>query len=368
MGKLFTFLLAVFTWTNVGAQSIYYQPFINSSWPSGWVANDSRIGLLNNVPSAGYFSSPTSPPASGGYNVIFQHCAPAGATITLTVGGVISTVGLSNIRVGFGRRSTGAWDREMALEWSDNGTNWNLISSDVSAGASTTWTSVYYDLPAGTENVTNLRFRFSFVTTTTQNCTAPPNFRIDDFIVGANASLPVELVDFSARLMKDEAQITWTTATETDNAHFAVERSADGRLFTEIGRVTGMGTVLEPRAYTFTDKQPLPGHNYYRLRQVDFNGRFSLSPVRSLWYGANETARIFPMPVVDVLQIQWPDFGHAGTGSWEIFDTAGRFLMRGTADDHYSKTEIPLQTLPSGAYLIRLATERQAWSQVFLKK
>ena len=199
------------------------------------------------------------------------------------------------------------------------------------------------------------------------NCTAPPNFRIDDFIVGANASLPVELVNFSARIVEKITEIRWSTSSETNNDYFVIERSADGHSFAEIGRVDGAGTVREPHAYTYLDRQPAPGLNYYRLRQVDVDGQFSLGPLRSVWLGVAGQARVFPSPADTYIRIQWAETGKDGATTWELFDAAGRLLMNGRAEESETVTEIPVQHLLPGAYLIRTTSVRQAWSQVFLK-
>lgn len=368
MRKPFITLILFLLLVSAKAQFIYYESFSSGTFPAGWVPNDSRIMLLNNVPSSGYSSSPTSPPASGGYNVIFQHCAPTGSTITLTVSGVVNTSGKNNIRVGFGRRATAAWDREMAFEWSSDGTNWNLITNDASDGASTTWSSIYYDLPSDADNVPNLRFRFSFVTATNDNCTAPPNFRIDDFIVGANFSLPIELTKFTSELVHKNVHLSWSTASETNNAHFLVERGADGRVFAEIGRVAGAGTVRETREYAFIDERPLPGANFYRLRQVDFDGRFSFSPVRRVVVGQAAGAfLLYPSPASDFLQIQLAESADTD-GAWEIFDAAGRQVMRGVLPAESAALPVFIGDLLPGAYYFRLVSGQNLKGHSFVKQ
>ena len=349
------------------AQVIYSVNFDSGSFPAGWTAFDGRVMLLNNVSSCCYSSSPTSPEASGLYNVIFQHCAPPSSTLTLTVAGVISTVGKTNIRVGFGRRSTSAWDRPMALEWSSNGTNWNLVDSDVSAGASTTWGSTYYDLPASADNVANLRFRFSFTTTTNQNCTAPPNFRIDDFTVGANFSLPAELSRFDAQAINKQAYVTWATNSETDNAYFAVEHSTNGQDFTELGQVTGSGTTREQRQYFFWHKNPESGLNYYRLRQVDGNDRSVFSIIRTLNFNSGSAFRVFPSPASDFLQIKWERKDVVEEGVWGIFDPIGRQLLSGPIDAQNTEMRISLNSLPVGLLLFRIRWKEHVAVQTFIK-
>jgi hypothetical protein len=348
------------------AQSFYTVTFNSGSFPAGWVANDGRVMLVNNVPSSGYSSSPTSPEASGSYNVLFQHCAPISSTITLTVSGVISTVGLTNIRVGFGRRATAAWDREIALEWSSDGTSWNLVSNDVSSGASTTWGSIYYDLPAAASNVSNLRFRFSYTTATNQNCTAPPNFRIDDFTLGSGFSLPVELITFNAQLIRRQVHLNWSTASELDNKYFEVEHSLDGKTFAILGQITGAGTTQSAQQYAFVHSSPLPGTNYYRLRQVDQNGQVAYSILRSVLFGEASSYKIFPSPATEMLYVQWQQSTEQVL-NWAIYNTVGKLIEVGQVDSADTALEIPIQRLPKGGYVLHLLQEQNSVAHKFIK-
>lgn len=370
MRYLYLTLIALHFCVLTNAQSIYYKDFNSASFPAGWTPSDGRIALSSQVTSNGYTSSPTSPPASGGNNVRFDDCLPTGATVSLTVSGVISTTGWSNIRVGFGLRKSGAWNRPVLLEWSSDGTNWNTIDPDVSAYAlpNNDWSSIYFDLPSGADNVANLRFRYSFVTANTQNCTTPPNFRIDDFIVGANASLPVEFTGLSARFSDGRVHLSWSTATETDNSHFVVERGADGRMFAEIGRVNGAGTVREKQEYVFTDEKPLAGANYYRLRQVDFDGQFSFSPVRRVVAGqAAGALTLFPNPAGAILQVQLAEAAET-EGSWEIFDTGGKRLAAGVFPAENDIAPVYVGDLPVGIYCLRLINGPNSWQKTFIKQ
>ena len=186
------------------------------------------------------------------------------------------------------------------------------------------------------------------------------------FAIASSSALPVELAYFEAHLKNNQVQLDWTTATETNNSHFAVERSADGRDFTPIGRVDGSGTLREPHDYHFTDHQPLSGPNYYRLRQVDFDGRFAFSPVRYVVLGS--PLRIFPSPAAEHLRLEWNEQPEDAELSWEIFDGSGRQVLTGAVEEPGVRLEIPVETLLPGAYWIRLASAREGWTQFFLKQ
>lgn len=344
------------------AQIFYYTSFPDSlAFPAGWSPSDSRVALSNQVASSGY----APPPASGGTNVRMNDCLPTGQTVRLTVSGVISTVGKTNIRVGFGRRISNAWTTMVSLEWSSNGTFWNLISDDVAAGASTTWSNIFFDLPSSADGVSNLRFRFSYTTQNTQNCTAPPNFRIDDFAVGSNFSLPVELVHFAARPEASQVLLDWSTASETDNAFFAVEHSTDGRSFREIGRVAGLGTTRTVNHYTFVDAGPVVGTNYYRLRQEDRDGTTTYSLLRAVEIAAQVPWRIYPSPAREALYVEWREDTDSPL-AWEIWNMAGQQVAHGTNPANPMHT-LPLADLKAGVYLLRLKTDYKNAVCTFLK-
>ena len=113
-------------------------------------------------------------------------------------------------------------------------------------------------------------------------------------------ALPVELLSFEVKTDRDESLLTWTTATELNNDRFEVERSADGKNYETLGSVAGMGTTETEQEYRFTDRQPLNGTSYYRLRQIDFDGAFEYSPV-VIAERKTETVTLFPNPVQGVL-------------------------------------------------------------------
>ena len=73
--------------------------------------------------------------------------------------------------------------------------------------------------------------------------------------------------------------LSWTTASEINNARFRIERAGDGQTFSEIGTITGNGTTASGATYTWRDDRPLAGPNYYRLQQEDYDGTTTTSPV-----------------------------------------------------------------------------------------
>ncbi|GMU90292.1 MAG: hypothetical protein AMXMBFR49_24970 [Chlorobiota bacterium] len=89
--------------------------------------------------------------------------------------------------------------------------------------------------------------------------------------------VPVELASFSASVTAAGVELKWTTATETNNFGFSIERRSENSDFTEIGFVKGNGTSTVTNSYSFVDTRPLEGAVYYRLKQIDLDGSVSYS-------------------------------------------------------------------------------------------
>ena len=96
---------------------------------------------------------------------------------------------------------------------------------------------------------------------------------------------PVELVSFEAVPVQGAVVLNWVTASETNNAYFAIERSTNNADFEVVGEIAGAGNSQQDQAYTFTDNRPAPGKNYYRLRQTDQDGSFTFSETREVNMG-----------------------------------------------------------------------------------
>ena len=92
--------------------------------------------------------------------------------------------------------------------------------------------------------------------------------------------LPVELVSFSGREENGIVKLSWETASELNNDYFVIEHSSiDGLDFVEIGEVAGAGTTQDMKIYHFLHRRPVYPNNYYRLKQVDYDGAFEYSPI-----------------------------------------------------------------------------------------
>lgn len=179
-------------------------------------------------------------------------------------------------------------------------------------------------------------------------------------------ALPISISSFNIKPTLTSTLLSFSTATEINNSHFVIERSADARTFSEIGRVQGAGTTRVPQSYTFTDEKPLSGLNYYRLRQVDFDGAESLSGVVSVVFGKAGSITIAPSPATDRVRIQL-DEALTNDGLWQVFDNMGRQVLSGGWEAESADFELDVNTLPEGMYTFRLAVGTQVQVKQFRK-
>ncbi len=115
----------------------------------------------------------------------------------------------------------------------------------------------------------------------------------------ANSPLPIELLSFTAALNNSEVNLRWSTAAETNNDYFTIERASDIEHFEPLLEVDGKGTTKELNDYAVADPSPLYGRSYYRLKQTDFDGTFSYSSVQVINYEGPQFATLtaYPSPL-----------------------------------------------------------------------
>jgi hypothetical protein len=163
--------------------------------------------------------------------------------------------------------------------------------------------------------------------------------------------LPVKLTTFAGQITPAGVSLAWETATEHNTAHFVVERAESASAeFRALGQVKSAGNSLEARRYQFVDATP--GElRYYRLRQVDLDGRESFSPVVAV-QPEPRSARLaaYPSPATGILTVS----GAAGTRV-SIYDRMGHHVQ--TAEISLAQVQqVDVRSLPNGVYFVHNAT------------
>ncbi len=170
-------------------------------------------------------------------------------------------------------------------------------------------------------------------------------------------SLPVELINFKAVVQQSSIKLLWSTASEKDNHGYDIERSVDNHNWTALGFVRGNATTTEKHDYSFADETPFPGVNYYRLKQMDFNGKFEYSPLVVVDMRASELQfDIFPNPSSTGELSARTVSKISGNALIEVYDWVGFKVYKETVQMLEGTMIYPVSmtTFPKGAYTARL--------------
>ncbi len=163
--------------------------------------------------------------------------------------------------------------------------------------------------------------------------------------------LPIVLADFTAKSVKRENHLSWTTETESNASHFEVEKSTNGTAWSKMKEVKAFGNSVRRQDYNFTDETPNKGINYYRLKMVDRDGSFEYSKVVSANFNGGGKVNIFPNPAQDVLSITVSNDVKEATV--EIFNTNGQAQMRNVLNGN----QLNISELAAGLYFIQISDE-----------
>ena len=169
--------------------------------------------------------------------------------------------------------------------------------------------------------------------------------------------LPVELIEFKGVASDNRTILNWSTSSELNNDGFYVERSGDGDTFESIGFVEGNGTVNEVNHYDFVDKQPYLGYNFYRLKQVDYDGQFEYSGILIVYNDfvrSGISTSIYPNPATtDDAKVRILTGDNHTPIRISIFDLDGKLVERlSVFEPALSENMVRLPKLVEGNYLM----------------
>lgn len=178
--------------------------------------------------------------------------------------------------------------------------------------------------------------------------------------------VPVELISFEAIRKTNEVDLNWSTASEINNDYFAILHSTNGEDFEMIDKIDGHGNSAEVIKYSFTHSIPKKGINYYKLRQVDFDGSYEYSSIETVRIKEINEISVYPNPVQNELTISLQE--EAGQNlSINIFDISGRVVLDKVLSVGTNTFKIDLNELQKGNYLIRVEGNSIQYSKRFVK-
>jgi Secretion system C-terminal sorting domain len=178
------------------------------------------------------------------------------------------------------------------------------------------------------------------------------------------APFPVELIDFRGIKVKDKHQLLWSTSSELNSNYFEIERSKDGKNWNKIGdNIKAAGNSNVFRHYEFMDNNPLNGINYYRLVQVDLDGKLTYTKVVILINERSEIS-VFPSPASSQFTITIPsDVIFTMDGILTIRNIEGKTLYAESFDKDKRVISIDVSTFSNGNYIVNIENDQIDFNQ-----
>lgn len=209
------------------------------------------------------------------------------------------------------------------------------------------------------------RFGFAVAMTPSGSHVAASSIRNDD--AGNNTGsvrvynqilLPVDLINFSAQKIGETVQLTWVTASEINNEGFELQHSTDGQLWQVMDFIKGSGTTNVEKKYSYQDSNPVVGTNYYRLKQVDYDGQFNFSKVATVLVANTSPVVIYPNPTTGKVELIGVD-----AGELIIRNTIGQVVKQ----EVLKSNSFDISILEKGIYFIEIKTSNSLITKHIIK-
>lgn len=176
--------------------------------------------------------------------------------------------------------------------------------------------------------------------------------------------LPIKLLKFDAIVLSNkDVSIKWSTASETNNNYFTIERSADAINFEFAKQISGAGNSTCIKKYEMFDENPMPGNSYYRLKQTDYDGKFSFSGIVPVTIESmTDDISIYPNPSSCIVNLQLSSSIDEIGRSLKVMSFSGKLIYSIKINTALFSEELNLE---KGCYLLVIT---QNDSSVITKK
>lgn len=246
--------------------------------------------------------------------------------------------------------------------------NANKIEVYTSTDGGATWSNTFIGNPAKTS-------QFDLITINIDNVNVNrlkivnnngSDLYIDNFTIYApvGVTVPLDLLSFNAAKNNGQTVLEWKTTNEVNMASFEIERSTDGKSFYRIGEKSA-NNVQGVHIYSFVDQALQNGVNYYRLKQVDQNGKYQYSHAIAVENKIGLGFNVYPNPTEAVLNVRHKSSNKA---TIKVLDLNGRTLISQSVAKENTFTQLDVSDFVSGIYFIIYDDSGQQQSLKFIKK
>ena len=258
----------------------------------------------------------------------------AGKSLSLSSDGLFVAIGVT------GSQSNGSFSGSLRL-YQENAGVWSQVGSDINGEQA-------HDLAGSSVAISADGTRVAVG--------EPQNDEGGNFAgrvrVFTNLALPVALSSFTAKEIIQAIQLKWTSSNERNNAGFEIQKSKNGQEWNKITFINGAGTTDEDQEYTYQDENPFSGVNYYRLKQIDFDGTFEYSKIIKVEYRQTVSSiQVFPNPANSPFTIHINNPNNQAVHI-QITDNFGRIIWRRTLTEQEVNLGKEMEITKTGLYLI----------------
>jgi hypothetical protein len=170
-----------------------------------------------------------------------------------------------------------------------------------------------------------------------------------------NNTLPVKLLEFNIRINEQNVELFWTTASETNNNFFEIEKSNNGLVWQTIDLVNGSGNTNQITIYNYSDYIFSAGTYYYRLKQVDFDGNYKYLSTKQIEILSQNPISIFPNPSSESININ--NLSKSTGNDIKIYNSLNELCFYKTISNSFE--EIDITNWPCGIYVVKIGTFTQ---------
>ncbi len=174
--------------------------------------------------------------------------------------------------------------------------------------------------------------------------------------------LPVGLMSFDISKSGNTSILNWTTSYEFNSDYFEVQHADKKNVFSAVGRVSSLGDAASLTAYKFVDEFPQEGINYYRLKQVDRDGNFQYSAVRSVVFtGRNFHVGVWPNPSTGLLNLEIQ-----GAGEFvdvKLINSTGQIVFSNVFEAFQHNSRLNIESISPGHYTLVVQSAQEYFSQ-----
>ncbi len=170
-------------------------------------------------------------------------------------------------------------------------------------------------------------------------------------LVNAQSALPVTLVGFDVYNEENAVKLVWKTSSETNSDFFEIQRSHNAKDWRALDHVKSAGESIQQTLYNFTDPEPVPGDNYYRLKMVDRDGSFAFSQIRKVSWEAKGLV-VFPNPAADQIEMDvkdWSKVTHV-----KILNAGGTVIQEELPIAKIRQKHVTLAGFKAGSYILQV--------------